>query len=103
MVYGVAYLFSIGSYSKAEDLNSSQLREFTFLVIPSGDYKLYQNTHKPIAKIKGYSRLHIDRKLTRNFLQAIFVIFEKKISSMLELIVEEKIYVIQQRIVSCAY
>ena len=100
VVYGVTYIFSIDSYSKEEDLDFSQLREFTFLVIPSVDYKLYQNTHKPIAKIEGYSRLHIDRKLRRNLLQ---VIFENKISSMIQLIVEEKIYVIQQRIVSCAY
>ena len=69
-------------------------------MIPSDDYKLYHNPYKPIAKIEGYSRLHIDRKQWNNFLQSIF---ENKISTMVQLIVEEKIYVIQQRIVSCAY
>ena len=98
MIYQIpSFLFS---YSKAEDLDFSELREFTFLVVASSDYKHHQNTHKVIAKIQGYSKLKMNWKHW-NMVQ---MMIELKIwNDMVQLIIEDKIYVLQQRIVSCAY
>lgn len=79
--------FSVHSYSKTENLDSSKLQTFTFLLVAAANYKHHQNTHKVIAKIQGYSRLK----------------FNWKHWDMIRLIVVDKIYVLQQRIVSCAY
>ena len=94
-------LSSIYSYSKAEDLDFSELREFTFLVVASNDYKHHQNTHKVIAKIPGYSRLKINWKHWNKLVQMMAKL--KIWNDMVQLIIEDKIYVLQQRIVSCAY
>lgn len=75
------------SYSKEEKLDVQKLQTFTFLLIPASKYKQFQNTHKPIAKVKGFSKIKINWK---NWI-------------LLDFIVEGKIYVLQQRIVSCQY
>lgn len=75
------------SYSKEEDLGVDRLQTFTFLLIPASNYKHFQNTHKPLAKVKGFSKIKLN---WQNWM-------------LLDLIIEDKIYVLQQRIVSCQY
>jgi len=90
VVYIVSFVITQSvphSYSKEENLDVQKLQTFTFLLIPASDYKLFQNTHKPLKKVNGFSKIKVNWK--------------KWI--LLDFIVEEKIYVVQQRIVSCQY
>ena len=52
------------SYSKLEDLQpgSPELMQFTFLLISAVDYKYYQDSHKVVAQVEGFSRLSLNKR-----------------------------------------
>ena len=36
--------------------------QFTFLLVSADDYKFYQDTHKVVARVEGYSRLSLNKR-----------------------------------------
>jgi hypothetical protein len=52
------------SYSKLEDLQpgSGELMRFTFLLISAVDYNYYQDSHKVVARVEGFSRLSLNKR-----------------------------------------
>ena len=36
--------------------------QFTFLLISAVDYKYYQDSHKVVAKVEGFSRLSLNKR-----------------------------------------